>query len=203
MAPRQPAYRRARPAPRTAPGPPRMNIDDITWTRILDPRERYSVIYRDRDNALTERTIELLKIGTLAGHQYFGVMHVGKFKTLRSDRIVSVIEQLTTGHEPSIRPQPTYTTELPPFPLENAVYRMPTAAVSNRTWTVDLNRYICACPEKRIRAAAGYEPGRLGYVCSHMAKAILDYLPTDALAFTPEIRAFLADPRKIAINNLT
>jgi hypothetical protein len=124
-----------------------------------------------------------------------------EFKTLRADRIVGVLEQISKDHEPSIRPQPTYGTDLPKFPLPNAVYRIPTVAVSNRTWKVDLNLYTCTCPEKRIRFGAGYMPGKIGYVCPHMARAILVKLPA-AAGWPPEVLAFLSDPRKMHIDNL-
>jgi len=179
----------------------------VIWTRIVDPRERYRITYRDRDGELTERTIDLLKVGfsPRPGGQgrtdYYGVMDAGRFKTMRVDRVVSVIEQLTTGHASSIRPAPSYSSELPRFPLDNAVYKMPTVAQSNRTWTVDLNRYTCTCPEKRVRAGKGFEPGKLGFVCPHMARAILEHLPSSA-AWPPELLNFLADPRKVHIDNL-
>ncbi len=177
--------------------------DNIRWTRIVDPRERYRIVYRDRDGELSERNIELQKIGEFSHETYFGVTHAGGFKTLRADRIVAVLQQLTQGHGPSIHPMPNYAMDLPKFPLENAVYKMPTVAVSHRTWTVDLNRYMCACPEKRIRAASGYEPGKLGFVCPHMARAILDYLPAGSPGWSPELLKFVADPRKVHIDNLT
>jgi hypothetical protein len=47
----------------------------------------------------------------------------------------------------------------------------------------------------------GYEPD-FGFVFSHMARAILDHLPKDASSWTPELLAFLADPRKVHIDNL-
>jgi len=197
----RPAYARKRPAPRHAPGAPRLVSEDIVWTRIVQPREKYRVIYRDRDNLTSDRTIELQKIGHMGDLPYLGVMHAGKFKTLRSDRIVAVLEQLSTGHPPSIRSQPTYTTQLPKFPLPNAVYKMPTVAAGPRTWTVDLNKYTCTCPEKRIRAPMGYEPGTVGYACPHMARAILDYLPTNA-GWDTELLTFLKDSRKMHIDNL-
>jgi hypothetical protein len=200
--PSRPDYRRKRPAPRTAPGLGKNVTDTVNWTRILDPRERYRVVYVDRDNERSDRTIELLKIGDVAGTPYLGVMHGGRFKTLRAERVIEV-EQLSTGHQPSIHAQPTYSTELPAFPLQNAVYKIGTTAVSNRTWTVDLNKYTCTCPEKRIRAAAGYKPGLLGFVCDHMAKAIYDNLPNDAAGWTPELHRFLTNPRHTHIDNLS
>ena len=204
-----PAWTRKRPAPRRAPGPPQPIHDQVVWTRVLDgkeiPRERYRIVYRDRDNALSERLIELLKVGTLGGHIYYSVMHAGKPKTLRSDRIVTVIEQLSEGHPPTLQAQPTYASRLPAFPPipGGAVFKIPaSAANSKRSWTVDLNAYTCTCPEKRIRGEAGYEPGTLGYVCDHMARAILEHLPPDA-AWPHPLLAFIQDPRKIAIDNLT
>lgn len=174
--------------------------DDIDWTRIVEPRERYRIEYVDSDGAVSLREIELQKIGTRSGFTYYGVMHAGKFKTMRADRF-RMVAQLSTGHNPSIRSQPTYATELPKFPVPGAVYKMPTIAASTRTWTVDLNVYTCSCPEKRIRSGMGYEPGRLGFVCPHMARAILDHLPREA-GWEPELLAFLADPRKVHIDNL-
>lgn len=196
------AFAHKRPAPRKAPGSPPLMNDNITWTRILDPREKYRVVYSDRDNSMSERMIEVLKFGEFGGTKYVGVMHAGKFKTLRINRIVSVIEQLTTGHEPCLRSQPTYSSRLPAFPLPNAQYKIGTIAVSNRTWTVDLNLYTCTCPEKRIRIGMGYEPGQLGYTCPHMARALLANLPADA-GWQPELLEFLRDPRKIHVDNLS
>lgn len=200
--PTRPDYKRKRPAPRMATGEPRNINDTVTWTRDIQPRERYRIVYRDGNGELSDRVIELQKLGESRGTEYFGAMHVGRFKTFRLDRLVSVTEQLTTGHTPSLQPMPTYSTELPAFPLPNAVYKMATQAVSNRTWTVDLNRYICACPEKRIRGAAGYAPGQLGYVCSHMAKAILEFLPANSTGWTPALVKFLQNPRRIHIDSL-
>jgi len=201
--PSRPDWRRKRPAPRKAAGAPLSLSENIVWKRIVEPRERYRIVYRDGDNVMSDRTVELLKIGEFSHKIYFGVMHAGIFKTLRSDRIVSVVEQLTQGHEPSIRPQPTYSTQLPGFPLPNAVFKMPTTAVSNKTWTVDLNKYTCTCPEKRIRSGFGYESGQLGFVCPHMAKAILTYLPKSAEGWSQELLIFLRDTTRIHIDNLT
>jgi len=203
--PLRPIWAHKRPAPRKAPGAPPSLKDTVTWTRIVEPRERYRIVYRDRDNAMTERTIELQKVGHSGDTEYFGVMHAGKFKTLRVDRVVSVMEQLTTGHESSIRPQPTYSTQLPAWPFAGAVFKISQTAASrhNRTWTVDLNHYTCSCPEKRIRTGMGYEPGQLGYVCDHMAKAILANLSADAAGWPPELLNFLRNPRKIHIDNLS
>ena len=210
--PRRPDWKRKRPAgwshskaaarPAASAGsPPRLN-DTVTWTRIVSPREHYRVTYIDRDGAASDRVIELAKLGHSGDAQYLGVNHQGKFKTLRADRIVRV-EQLSRGHPPSIRPFPMYRDMLPAFPIAAAVYRIATTAASNRTWTVDLNAYSCTCPEKRIRSGFGYAPGQLGFVCDHMAKAILAHLPADDAAWSPELRAFLADPRKVHIDNLT
>lgn len=199
----RPNWRSKRPAPRLATGAPPLLNDDIVWTRIVQPRERYRILYIDRDGAESEREIELQKIGHLKDTPYLGVTHQGKFKTLRTDRIVGVLAQLTEGHAPSIHAQPTYATELPLFPLENAVYKVATIAAGNRTWTVDLNKYTCTCPERRIRAGFGYEPGRVGYVCPHMARAILDHLPEGAEGWTPELLRFLSDPRRMHIDNLS
>ena len=200
--PLQPAYSRSRPAPRKAAGKPPQISDTVTWTRKVDPHERYSILYQDRDGATSIREIELTKTGDSKGVAYLGVMHEGKFKTMRVERVLKVLEQLTTGHPSSIHEALTYRSELPAFLVAGAVFHVPTIAVGKRTWTVDLNRYTCTCPEKRRRAAKGYKPGQLGYVCPHIARAILDHLPADTTAFTPELRAFLSDPRKIHIDNL-
>ena len=200
--PSRPAWRHHRPAPRKAAGAPPSLADTVVWTRILEKKERYRIEYRDSKGIVTQREIELQKIGRSGDFFYYGVFEKGRFKTMRADRI-QMAAQLSTGHEPSIRPQPTYSSELPPFPLENAVYRMPTVTAGTRTWTVDLNQYTCTCPEKRIRSGFGYEPGRLGFVCPHMARAILEYLPKDASGWTPELLAFLGDPRKMHIENLS
>ncbi len=200
--PQQPAYRRSRPAPRRASGAPPNITDTVTWTREITPRERYSILYQDRDGVPSVREVELLRTGESQGKQYLGVMHEGKFKSLRADRVLQVLEQLTTGHPSSIVAALSYRSELPPFPVEGAAYRVPTIAVSNRTWTVDLNRYMCTCPEKRRRGAKGYKPGQLGFVCPHIAGAILAHLPANDTTFTPELLAFLSDRRKIHIDNL-
>ena len=204
-----PDFRRKRPAPRQAGGWGKPVTDDVTWTRTLDPREKYRIIYIDRENQRSQRDIELLKIGhtTLNDEQtpYLGVMHQGRFKTLRADRVVEVTQidpAPGAGHEPSIRPYPTYRTKLPAFPVPGAVYKMPTTAASNRTWTVDLNAYTCTCPEKRIRSGFGYEPGELGFACDHMAKAILAHLPAGSADWTPELLQFLGNPRRVHIDNL-
>jgi hypothetical protein len=175
--------------------------DTVEWSRIIEPRERYRILYIDRDNERSEREIELVKIGESRGTPYLGVNHAGKFKTLRADRVVSVL-QLTTGHEPSIEPWPSYASELPHFPVDGAVYKIPTTAASNRTWTVDLNAYTCSCPEKRIRAGMGYKPGQLGFVCDHMAKAILLHLPPGDGGWSHTLLRFLGDPRRVHIDNL-
>ena len=201
--PYRPTWRSKQAAPRKASGPLKPITDDVTWTRQVEPRERYRVVYIDRHDERSERVIELLRIGHLDGTPYLGVMDQGKFKTLRTERVVEVLEQLTTGHAPSIHPQPTYSTALPHFPLTNAVYKEHTIAAGNRTWTVDLNRYTCTCPEKRIRSGMGYEPGRLGFVCPHMARAIVAHLPAGAEGWPPELLAFLNDPRRTHISNLS
>jgi len=205
--PARPAWKHKRPAPRTAP-PGKfdksklMKHDDVNWTRIVDPRERYRIIYEDRDGQREERTIELQKIGDLEGTPYLGVMHQGKFKTLRAGRVVEVLEQLTTGHEPSLRAALKYADRLPAFPIARALYRIPQTARPTSKWTVDLNAYTCSCPEKRIRSGFGYEPGQLGFVCSHVARAILEHLPA-ATAWPEEVLTFLRDPRRIHIDNLS
>jgi hypothetical protein len=202
MLPSRPDWSRKRPAPRRAAGPPRPITDTVTWTRIVEPRERYRILYLDRENTRGERDIDLQKIGISQGEVYLGVWHEGRFKTLRADRVLAV-EQLSTGHAPSIQAAPTYALQLPAFPVEGAVYKIPTTSASNRTWTVDLNRYTCSCPEKRIRGGMGYAPGQLGFVCDHMAKAILGHLPEGAATWSIELRSFLANPRKVHIDNLT
>jgi hypothetical protein len=200
--PPQPAFKRSRPAPRNAAGKPKQIADTVTWTRIVDPHERYRIVYQDRTGDQSIREVELTKLGESEGSAYLGVFHEGKFKTMRADRVLQVLEQITTGHPSSIHSAPTYRTELPVFPLALAAYRVPTIAVGNRTWTVDLNRYTCTCPEKRVRTGKGYKPGQLGHVCPHIARAILDHLPADDTTFTPELRSFLANPRNIHIDNL-
>ena len=207
-----PAWAHKRPAPRKAPGPPPFMPDKVTWTRTCDPREKYRIVYRDRDNALSERVIELLKVGSFGGQTYYSVLHAARPKTLRADRIVAVLAQLSEGHAPTLHPQPTYASRLPSFPVLAGESTAPVlkvgavAAGSNRTWTVDLGSYTCTCPEKRLRVAAGYEPGLLGYVCPHMARAIITNLPTHtdpATGWTHELLTFLNDPRKVHIDNLT
>lgn len=198
---RTPDFARKRPAPRQAGGWGKSVSDNVEWTRIVEPRERYRVVYIDRDSERSERIIDLMKVGTMDGTAYLGVMQAGRFKTLRTDRVIEVLEQISTGHEPSIRSQPTYSTVLPPFPVKGALYKVPTVAVSKRTWTVDLNAYVCSCPERRIREATGYKPGQLGSVCPHMARAILDYLPAES-GWAPELLNFLRNPRRIHVDNL-
>ena len=200
--PQQPAFKRSRPAPRNAPGRPQQISDTVTWTRIVTPHERYSIVYQDRNGDRSIREIELTKMGDSQGTAYLGVHHEGKFKTMRVDRILQVLEQITTGHPSSIQAALNYRSELPPFPIEGAVYRVPTIAAGTRTWTVDLNRYTCTCPEKRVRAGKGYKPGQLGFVCPHIARAIVDHLPAESGDFTPGLRAFLSDPRRVHIDNL-
>ena len=198
-----PSFARSRPAPRRAAGAPWHITDDVTWTRIVEPRERYHILYRNRDGADTVREIELTKIGNSRDIEYPGVMHEGKFKTMRRDRALQVLEQLTTGHPSSLAAALTYRSDLPPFPVADAVYRVATIAASTRTWTVDLNRYECTCPEKRRRAGKGYKAPQLGYVCPHIARAVLDHLPAESgPEWTPDLRAFLSDPRKIHIDYL-
>lgn len=193
----------ARPQPAAAPQP----INDLVkWERVLDrtgrePAELYRIEYCDRTGEVTVRELELRKVGTLDGTPYLGVLHDGRFKTLRADRVLSVV-QLSAGHAPSIHAEPTYATELPPFPAP-VICRIPTVAAGNRTWTVDLACYTCTCPERRVRTARGYRAGQLGFVCPHVARAILEHLPADAPAWPPELRRFLADPRKVHIDNLT
>lgn len=213
-------FPQARPAPRMAAGPPPAVHEQIVWQRTVSPRERYRIVYLGSDKVESERTVELLRIGTWSGHTYLGVNDEsdgGRFKTMRVDRVLAVLEQLTAGHEPSIRPFPTYATVLPTFPLPGAVYKIPTTAShgdTHKTWTVDLNAYTCTCPEKRRRAAKGYQPGELGAVCDHMAKAILGNLPEDYRymgehpdsrlnrGWTPELLSFLQDSRRIHISSL-
>ena len=198
-----PSYSRSRPAPRRSGGPPIQISDTVNWTRIVDPRERYRIVYQDRDGAQSIREIELTKMGDSKGTAYLGVFHEGKFKTMRTERVIQVLEQLTTGHPSSLHAAPTYRTKLPAFPIESAVYSVPTIAASNRTWTVDLDLYTCTCPEGAFRSGKGYKPGELGFVCPHIARAVLDHLPAECGPdWTPEMRAFLSDPRKMHIDNL-
>jgi len=200
MLTKRPSFKHSRPAPRRAPGAPPNITDDVTWTRILETPERYRIEYADRDSNISVREILLQKLGHSGDFQYIGVLHQGKFKTMRVDRI-GMVTQLSTGHPCSLKPQPTYSNELPRFPVVGATYKVPTNT-GRGTWTVDLNKYTCTCPEKRIRSGHGYTPGQLGYVCSHMARAILDHLPRDA-GWDPELLTFLGDPRKVHIENLT
>lgn len=207
MIPARPSWKHKRPAPRTtAPGKfdrsKLMKPDDVTWTRVVDPRERYRIVYCDSNGQRDERTIELLKIGEREGTPYLGVIEKGKPKTMRQDRVVEVLEQLTTGHEPSIRAALKYADRLPAFPVAQAIHRVPQTARPTSKWTVDLNAYTCSCPEKRIRSGFGYEPGQLGFVCSHIARALLEHLPADA-GWSPDLLTFLRDPRRIHIDNLS
>ena len=195
-----PNWPHKRPAPKKAAGSPANITDDVHWTRNIEPRERYRIVYVDRNGERSERTIDLVKMGDSQGIPYVGVFEAGRFKTYRQDRIIDVLEQFTTGHEPSISAQPTYATQLPQFPDGYAVYRVPSIA-GNRSWSVDLNQYICTCPEKRIRESMGYLPGTLGHVCPHMARAILEHLPENS-GWAPELLTFLRDPRKMHIDNL-
>ena len=198
---RQPAYKRKRAAPRNATGWGKPITEDVVWTRLVTPAESYQVEYVDRHGEVSERIIELMKIGAIADVDYLGVRHNGKFKTLRSDGIRKV-RQLPEGHEASIFAFPQYADTLPVFPIASAMFKMATIAVSTRRWTVDLNLYTCSCPEKRERIGKGYKPGQLGFVCAHMARAILDNLPADA-AWSPLLLKFLGDPRRVHIDNLT
>ena len=113
-----PAYSRSRPAPRRSAGPPKQISDTVTWTRTVDPRERYRIVYQDRDGAQSIREIELTKMGDSQGTAYIGVNHEGKFKTMRMDRVLQVLQQLTTGHPSSLHAAPTYRTALPKFPVD-------------------------------------------------------------------------------------
>jgi hypothetical protein len=206
--PARPSWKHKRPAPRTVtPGnfdkSKLMKHDDVNWTRVVDPRERYRILYEDRDGQREERTIELQKIGDREGTPYLGVMHQGKFKTLRAGRIVDVLEQLTIGHEPSIHAAPSYATLLPKFPVTfRGPIRIPQTARPTSKWSVDLALYTCSCPEKRIRSGFGYAPGQLGFVCSHIARAILENLPATA-GWPDELLTFLRDPRRVHIDNLS
>jgi hypothetical protein len=196
-----PNWKRKRAAPRTATGWGKPITDDVVWTRLLSPAESYQVEYVDRHGEISERIIDVMKIGSIGDVDYLGVRHVGKFKTLRADGIRKV-RQLTEGHAPSIFAFPGYDDQLPVFPIASAMYKMATIAVSTRRYTVDLNLYTCTCPEKRERVAKGYKPGQLGFVCPHMARAILENLPADA-AWSPQLIKFLKDPRRVHIDNLT
>ena len=185
----------------------RLSMDDIEWTRTVEPRERYRILYLDRNGEQSERTIELMRIGHRHETPYLGVMHDGIFKTFRTDHVLDVLAQYTVGHTPSIFSAPTYATPLPAFPIAGAVHHIPTThsktPQARKTWTVDLNAYTCTCPEKRIRYAKGYAPGQVGAVCDHIAKAILANLPTPAPAeWTPPLLAFLSNPQNIAVGNL-
>ncbi|HSU19923.1 MAG TPA: hypothetical protein VLI45_09300 [Acidobacteriaceae bacterium] len=184
--------------------PQMLRSDDITWTRTVEPRERYRILYLDRDGARSERIIELQKIGEVKGVPYLGVVDKGKFKTMRADRVLAVLEQLSSGHVPTLRSwkQVGYADTLPAFPVASAVHKIATVAKSNRTWTVDLNHYTCTCPEKRIRSGFGYAPGQLGFVCPHIARAILEHLPAET-HWPDELLAFLRDPRRVHIDNLS
>ncbi len=189
--------------PRNSAGGPPPIADNIVWDREIQPRERYRIEYIDRDDQVSVREIELHRLGHMDQLQYLGVLDTGRFKTMRLDRIHAV-EQLSFGHDPSIRPSPTYQTMLPAFPLADAVHRMPTLKGS-RTWLVNLNDYTCACPERRIRVGMGYVPGQLGHVCPHLARAILDFLPPalhGSSAWPSELLSFLADPKRMHIDNL-
>ncbi len=199
------AWRSKRPAPYTFAGsqPAAALTDNVEWTREVQPREHYRIQYKDRDDEISVREIELRKVGTMSGAIYFGVMHLGKFKTFKADRILHA-EQLTEGHPSSIRSFPTYSTELPPFPVPGSVFRVPTVA-GKRTWLVDLNQYTCTCPEKRERAARGYTLPQLGAICPHVARAILVHLPANLHntgPWSPELLSVLADPRKMHLDNL-
>lgn len=203
----RPSWKHKRPAPRTAAAgtfdkSKLMKQDDVDWSRIIDPPERYRILYQDRHGKRTERVIELRKIGIYDGSPYYGVMHLGQPKTFRCDRVIAVLEQLTEGHECSIEPAPDYSTQLPKFPVANAQYKVPQTARPDRNWSVDLNLYTCSCPEQRIRREFGYGPGDLGFTCSHMARAILDHLPAEA-NWPPALLLFLRNPRRIHIDNLT
>lgn len=72
-------------------------------------------------------------MGDSQGIQYVAVIEKGKPKTLRRDRILQVLQQLTVGHPSSLAAAPTYRTGLPPFPVAGAVFRVLTIAVSSRT----------------------------------------------------------------------
>lgn len=174
--------------------------ENIAWTTEVEPRERYRIQYQGRDGEVTVREVELCRIGTFNGRSYAGVLDGGHFKTLRTEGIRTA-EKL--GEGPSrLQAFPTYETLLPVWAEPNSVLRVPTLK-GNRTWMVDLNAYVCACPEKRIRSARGYAPGQLGMVCPHLARAILANLAPYAPGWTPELRAVLADPTFTHIDNLT
>jgi hypothetical protein len=175
--------------------------DTVTWTQIVEPHEFYRIVYCDRHGELSERTIELMKIGHTGDISYYWVLHEGKGKSLRADRVVSVVEQITTGHPARIRVLPNYSTTLPAFPLEKAVFRVPQSANPRRTWGVDLNSYTCTCPEGRVRSSSGYIAGQLGFCCPHTAQAILTHLPPDA-EWPPDILDFLRSAHRTSIANL-
>ena len=196
---------RGRPARGRAPRPPQL-ADLITWTRIVEPREQYRILYVDKDGIRSDRLITLQKIGAYRGDKYYAVLNDGKFKTMRADRVLTA-ELLPTGlegaaTEPSIRPLPTYRTELPPWAGAEFFFRVPTIK-GKGTWGVDLNAYTCTCPEKRIRAGLGYKPGELGMVCPHIARAILEHQPDLPHPWPQDLLDFLSTPTKVALVNLT
>ncbi len=184
-----------------------LRSEDIDWTRTVQPRERYRILYLDRNGEQTERTIELQRIGHRHETPYLGVMDEGVFKTMRTDRVLAVLDQFTTGHAPSIFAAVTYATTLPHFPVTGCKVRVPTTHAHNpdarKAWTVDLDAYTCTCPERRRREPKGYTPGKVGAVCDHLAKAILAKLPIPPPAeWTPNLIEFLRNPQNTALSNL-
>ena len=198
--------RRARPARRCgrAPRPPQL-ADSILWTRTVEPREQYLITYVDKDGDVSERLITLQKIGAYRGDRYYGVLNDGRFKTMRADRVLfrraSALwyprrPQCAEPSLPSIRPLPTYRTELPPWPLPAAIYTACPTAAARAPGASTLNAYTCTCPEKRIRTALGYKPGELGMICPHLARAILEHQLALPQPFPPDILDFLATPHQ-------
>jgi hypothetical protein len=222
---RRPAYTAKRPTQRVVSNASPSALD-IIWSPPLTPRETYRILYSKADGSVSERIIDLLKLGSHDGHTYLGVRDKGIFKSFRRDRVLDVLEQISTGHTPSLRAIPSYTHYLPPFPrpepelrsgavdqtLQNnqrdedvqlLVFRVPQTR-GNRTWSVSLADYTCTCPDKRIRTALGYTAGQLGMVCPHLARAILAHLPSPRPeAWTPDLLDWLQNPRNTDIDNLT
>lgn len=173
----------------------------VNWSRHYDPRDQYRIEYADRFGEFSERVIELACTGSCGGNEYAGIFEDGQFKTLRADRILKVEPLLISSPSGLTHPLhvlPTLKTALPVWPIEQAVFRVPQTS-GKRHWTVNLNAYSCTCPESRLRSQ--YPPGSLGRVCSHMARAILDNLPTDA-NWDEDIRAWIGNPYKVGAANL-
>jgi len=173
----------------------------INWSRHYDPRDQYRIEYADKFGEFSERLVELACTGTYAGNEYAGVFEDGQFKTLRADRILKVeplVISSPSGRTHPLRVLPTFSTALPVWPVEQAVFRV-LQTTGKRHWTVNLNAYSCTCPEKQSRS--DYPPGSLGRVCSHMARAILENLPADA-NWDEDILAWINNPYKVGAANL-